>query len=170
MHASACDAQGRLVAADFLGDFNTGAYASWGNTVANRVPIHASGPYFVPHVRALTRAVYTNGPIGGAFRGFGVPQSTVVHEALLDDLADKLGIDRLELRWTNAIRAGQATATGQVLSASCGLAECLDRLRPAWREAQTLAVRVQRLRACAAWFAQRSTARRGNRRHVVWHR
>jgi aldehyde oxidoreductase len=134
----ACDAQGRLVAADFLGDFNTGAYASWGNTVANRVPIHASGPYFVPNVRALTRAVYTNGPIAGAFRGFGVPQSTVVHEALLDDLAQALGIDRLELRWINAIRAGQATATGQILSASCGLAECLDRLRPAWREAQTL--------------------------------
>ena len=136
-----CDAQGRLVAADFAGDFNTGAYASWGNTVANRVPIHASGPYFVPNVRALTRAVYTNGPIAGAFRGFGVPQSTVVHEALLDDLAQMLGMDRLELRRINAIRAGQATATGQVLSASCGLAECLERLRPAWSEAQGSAAR-----------------------------
>ncbi len=150
----ACDAQGRLVAADFLGDFNTGAYASWGNTVANRVPIHASGPYFVPNVRALTRAVYTNGPIAGAFRGFGVPQSTVVHEALLDDLAEMVGIDRLELRWINAIRAGQATATGQVLSASCGLAECLDRLRPAWREAQTL----------AAGFNAREHAQHGSRK------
>jgi CO/xanthine dehydrogenase Mo-binding subunit/aerobic-type carbon monoxide dehydrogenase small subunit (CoxS/CutS family) len=142
MHARfGCDAQGRLVAADFLGDFNTGAYASWGNTVANRVPIHASGPYFVPNVRALTRAIYTNGPIAGAFRGFGVPQSTVVHEALLDELAEKLGMDRLEFRWINAIRAGQATATGQVLSASCGLAECLERLRPVWREAQGLVAR-----------------------------
>ena len=57
MHARfACDAQGQLTAADFLGDFNTGAYASWGNTVANRVPIHACGPYFVRNVRALTRA------------------------------------------------------------------------------------------------------------------
>jgi len=134
-----CDAQGRLVAADFLGDFNTGAYASWGNTVANRVPIHACGPYSVPNVRAHTRAVYTNGPIAGAFRGFGVPQSTVVHEALLDELAAKAGIDPLELRWINAIRVGQATATGQVMRASCGLAQCLERLRPAWREAQTLA-------------------------------
>src|SRR4029450_4264326 len=93
-----CDGQGRLQAPDFSGDFNTGAYASWGNTVANRVPIHASGPYFVPHVRALTRAVYTNGPIAGAFRGFGVPQSTVVHEALVDDLADRVAMDRLEFR------------------------------------------------------------------------
>jgi CO/xanthine dehydrogenase Mo-binding subunit/aerobic-type carbon monoxide dehydrogenase small subunit (CoxS/CutS family) len=150
----ACDARGRLVAADFLGDFNTGAYASWGNTVANRVPIHASGPYFVPNVRALTRAVYTNGPIAGAFRGFGVPQSTVVHEALVDELAEKVGMDRLELRWINAIRAGQASATGQVLSASCGLAECLDRLRPAWREAQTL----------AAGFNAREHAQHGSRK------
>jgi aldehyde oxidoreductase len=78
----ACNREGRLIAADFQGDFNTGAYASWGNTVATRVPIHAYGPYFVPNVRARTRAVYTNGPIAGAFRGFGVPQSTVVCETL----------------------------------------------------------------------------------------
>jgi CO/xanthine dehydrogenase Mo-binding subunit/aerobic-type carbon monoxide dehydrogenase small subunit (CoxS/CutS family) len=129
----ACDRDGRLIAADFSGDFNTGAYASWGNTVANRVPIHASGPYVVPNVRALTRAVYTNGPIAGAFRGFGVPQSTIVHEALLDDLAEKAGIDRLEFRHRNALRAGQATATGQVIKASAGLAACLDALRPRWR-------------------------------------
>jgi len=131
----ACDRDGNLVAADFSGDFNTGAYASWGNTVANRVPIHASGPYPVPNVRALTRAVYTNAPVAGAFRGFGVPQSTIVHEALLDELADRAGIDRLELRYRNALRAGQSTATGQVLKASAGLAQCLDALRPRWKEA-----------------------------------
>jgi CO/xanthine dehydrogenase Mo-binding subunit/aerobic-type carbon monoxide dehydrogenase small subunit (CoxS/CutS family) len=130
-----CDAEGRLVGADFSGDFNTGAYASWGNTVANRVPIHASGPYAVPNVRALTRAVYTNGPIAGAFRGFGVPQSTIVHEALLDELAERAGLDKLEFRHRNAIRAGQATATGQVLKASAGLAQCLDALRPRWKKA-----------------------------------
>jgi aldehyde oxidoreductase len=168
MHARfGCDAQGRLVATDFLGDFNTGAYASWGNTVANRVPIHASGPYFVPNVRALTRAIYTNGPIAGAFRGFGVPQSTVVHEVLLDDLADKLGMDRLELRWINAIRADQATATGQVLGASCGLAECLDRLRPAWRKAQTL---VAGFNACEhAQHGSRRGRRRGLGIAAMWY-
>jgi CO/xanthine dehydrogenase Mo-binding subunit/aerobic-type carbon monoxide dehydrogenase small subunit (CoxS/CutS family) len=130
-----CDRDGRLVAADFSGDFNTGAYASWGNTVANRVPIHASGPYYVPNVRALTRAVYTNGPIAGAFRGFGVPQSTIVHEALLDELAERAGIDKLEFRHRNAIRAGQATATGQVLKASAGLGQCLSALRSHWTKA-----------------------------------
>ncbi|HKC42254.1 MAG TPA: molybdopterin cofactor-binding domain-containing protein, partial [Burkholderiales bacterium] len=131
----ACDRDGTLVAADFTGDFNTGAYASWGSTVANRVPIHASGPYFIPNVRAFSRAIYTNSPIAGAFRGFGVPQSTIVHEALLDELAEKAGIDRLEFRLRNALRAGQPTATGQVLKASVGLALCLEALRAHWTRA-----------------------------------
>jgi CO/xanthine dehydrogenase Mo-binding subunit/aerobic-type carbon monoxide dehydrogenase small subunit (CoxS/CutS family) len=158
----ACDRDGRLVAADFWGDFNTGAYASWGNTVANRVPIHASGPYFVPNVRALTRAVYTNGPIAGAFRGFGVPQSTIVHEALLDELAQKAGIDRLELRHRNAIRAGQATATGQVLKASAGLARCLDALRPCWQAALAAAEAFNR-------GAGRAGPRRGAGIACMWY-
>jgi len=126
------DAEGRLTAIDFHGDFDTGAYASWGPTVANRVPVHASGPYVVPAIRATTRAIYTNGPIGGAFRGFGVPQAAIAQEALLDDLAVQLGMDRLEIRHRNALRAGSATATGQILTASAGLSACLDALRPAW--------------------------------------
>ena len=129
------DADGRLTAIAFHGDFDTGAYASWGPTVANRVPVHATGPYVVPAVRATTRAIYTNGPIGGAFRGFGVPQAAIAHEALLDDIAFELGIDRLEIRLRNALRAGSTTATGQVLDASAGLAACLEALRPRWHEA-----------------------------------
>jgi aldehyde oxidoreductase len=163
----ACDASGRLIAADFFGDFDTGAYASWGNTVANRVPIHASGPYFIPNIRALSRAVYTNGPIAGAFRGFGVPQSTIVHEALIDALAEKVGVDRLEFRWMNAIRVGQPTATGQLLRASCGLAQCLDRLRPAWREAQTAVAGVN---ACQhAKYGSRKGLRRGVGVAAMWY-
>jgi len=118
-----------------LGDFDTGAYASWGPTVANRVPVHATGPYHVPHVRALSRALHTNNPPSGAFRGFGVPQAAIAHEALMDMLADQCGMDRLEFRWLNAIRAGDATATGQVLTSSAGLAACLEALRPDWIEA-----------------------------------
>src|SRR5260370_32665803 len=69
------DAEGRLTALDFQADFNTGAYASWGPTVANRVPVHASGPYVMPTVRAEGRAIYTNETPSGAFRCFGVPQA-----------------------------------------------------------------------------------------------
>ena len=123
---------GRLTAFRFHGDFDTAAYASWGPTVANRVPVHAMGPYEVPNVLATTRAIHTNNPPAGAFRGFGVPQAAIAHEALMDDLAARLGIDALEIRYRNALRAGSRTATGQLLQASAGLPACLDALRPHW--------------------------------------
>ncbi len=135
-------AGGILTGFRFHGDFDTGAYASWGPTVANRVPVHAMGPYAVPNVLATTRAVHTNNPPAGAFRGFGVPQAAVAHEALMDDLAAQLGMDALEFRYVNALRAGSITATGQLLRASAGLPACLDALRPHWTEARA---------AAAAW-------------------
>lgn len=137
----ALDAAGRPVAYDFHGDFDTGAYASWGPTVANRVPIHASGPYRVGTVRATTRAVHTNGPVSGAFRGFGVPQSTALVEALIDDLLADSDVDPLEWRFDHGLRAGDATPTGQALAASVGLRDCLAALRPAWRTAREAAAR-----------------------------
>ncbi len=128
-----CDRNGRLQAVEALADFDTGAYASWGPTVAGRVPVHASGPYRVPHLAARGRAWHTNAPPCGAFRGFGVPQAAIAHEPLMDDLAPGLGMDQLEFRHLNAIRPGDATATGQVLEASVGLVQCLEALRPRWR-------------------------------------
>ena len=137
-----CDGNGTLQAVAFDATFDTGAYASWGPTVAGRVPVHATGPYAVPAVSARGRAFYTNGPPAGAFRGFGVPQAAIAHEALMDDLAAGLGMDRLEIRLKNALRAGDATATGQVLEASAGLAPCLDALEPRWQRALEDAARA----------------------------
>jgi CO/xanthine dehydrogenase Mo-binding subunit/aerobic-type carbon monoxide dehydrogenase small subunit (CoxS/CutS family) len=130
-----CDTTGKLVACDVTATFDTGAYASWGPTVANRVPVHAMGPYAVPNVRTWGEAFFTNGPPAGAFRGFGVPQAAIAHEAMMDELADQLGIDRLEFRHRNALRAGDTTATGQKLEHSAGLVQCLEALRPRWRSA-----------------------------------
>jgi aldehyde oxidoreductase len=132
----AADLEGRLISVDFDGDFNTGAYASWGPTVANRVPVHASGPYLVPNVRAVARAIYTNETPAGAFRGFGVPQTAVATETLMDELAEKLALDPLDFRRRNALRPGMATATGHLLEASVGLVACLDALRPHWQAAR----------------------------------
>ncbi len=129
-----CDAEGRLMGFAADADFDTGAYASWGPTVAGRVPVHACGPYRVPHVRARGRAILTNAPPSGAFRGFGVPQAAIAHEALMDDLALRLGVDRLRLRLRNALRAGDRTATGQRLEASVGLVACLEALEPHWQD------------------------------------
>jgi aldehyde oxidoreductase len=129
------DAKGRVTGMVFEGDFNTGAYASWGPTVANRVPVHASGPYVTPNYRATGRAIHTNGPISGAFRGFGVPQATIMQETLYDELAEGLGIDRLEFRMKNALRNGYETVTGHLLESGVGIAECLDALKPHWDRA-----------------------------------
>ncbi|MEH6403403.1 MAG: molybdopterin cofactor-binding domain-containing protein [Sneathiella sp.] len=128
----AADKNGKLLAAEMTADFDTGAYASWGPTVAGRVPVHGSGPYFVPNVHVKGRGFFTNAPPAGAFRGFGVPQAAIAHEAMMDDLAESIGLDRLEIRQINAIEAGQETATGQKLHASAGLGACLDALKPHW--------------------------------------
>ena len=128
------DADGKLTAFRFHGDFDTGAYASWGPTVANRVPVHATGPYAVANVQCTTAAIHTNGPPSGAFRGFGVPQAAIAGEALMDMLAARLGLDPLEFRRRNALAVGSIIATGQVLGEGAALPECLDAIRPRWQD------------------------------------
>ena len=136
----------------FEGVFNTGAYASWGPTVANRVPIHASGPYRVRDYVARARGVYTNGTPSGAFRGFGVPQSAVAQEVLFDEIASKLGHDALEFRIQNSLENGVPTICSQVFEQGVGIKACLEALRPAW----------QRLNAEAQVFnAENTTRKRG---------
>ncbi len=120
----------------FDGTFNTGAYASWGPTVANRVPIHASGPYRIPDFLAETRAVNTHTMPAGAFRGFGVPQSAIAQEVLFDDLALQLDMDPLEFRLKNALRNGDRTTCNQLLESGVGIAACFEALKPHWQKAQ----------------------------------
>src|ERR1700681_4687064 len=131
-----CSKEGKLVALDFAADFNTGAYSSWGPTVSARVPVHASGPYYVPHYRALTRAVHTNLVPAGAFRGFGVPQAAIAQEQLYYELADRVGMDRLEFRILNSLDDHTPTVTGQVLGEGVGIRACLEALRTKWKAAR----------------------------------
>ncbi|WP_173933485.1 molybdopterin cofactor-binding domain-containing protein [Chelativorans sp. Marseille-P2723] len=160
------DRNGRITGMIFEGDFNTGAYASWGPTVANRVPVHASGPYVTPNYRATARAIHTNGPIAGAFRGFGVPQATIMQETLYDRLADKLSIDRLEFRIRNALADGDRTTCGQLLSGGVGIRQCLKSLRPRWHKALAAAVefnaQAQKLRwgvgVASCWYGCGNTS------------
>jgi aldehyde oxidoreductase len=124
--------EGKLLALDFAADFNTGAYSSWGPTVAARVPVHASGPYVVPHYRALARAIHTNLVPAGAFRGFGVPQMAIAQEQIYDELALKLGMDSLEFRILNALENDTPTVTGQVIGEGVGIRRCFEVLRQKW--------------------------------------
>ena len=154
-----CDANGRITGMQFDGRFDTGPYASWGPTVANRVPVHASGPYLTPAITATARAVHTNGPVSGAFRGFGVPQAAVWQETLFDELAEKAGFDPLEFRLLNALRNGDVSATGQTMRAT-GIAECLNALRPhrlrALDQARTVPNRGVGIASC--WYGCGNTA------------
>ncbi|SVA21179.1 uncharacterized protein METZ01_LOCUS74033 [marine metagenome] len=127
-----CSKDGKLTAYEYHGDFNTGAYASWGPTVADRVPVHCSGPYFVPNVLSQSRALLTNESPSGAFRGFGTPQAAIANDALLDVLAEKIGMDALEFRIKNALRKGDRTATNQLLKNTVGQVECLESLKSRW--------------------------------------
>jgi CO/xanthine dehydrogenase Mo-binding subunit/aerobic-type carbon monoxide dehydrogenase small subunit (CoxS/CutS family) len=109
---------------ELFGD--TGAYASLGEKVMERATTHSSGPYDVPRVSSDCYAMYTNNPPAGAFRGFGVTQSAFAIESMMDMLAEELGMDPVELRRRNALREGGITSTGQVLSESVGLLECMQ--------------------------------------------
>ncbi len=131
---TAATREGKLLAvqADILGD--TGAYASLGGAVMTRAATHAPGPYQVPHVKIDCRAMYTNNPPAGAFRGFGVSQSNFAAETQMDVLARRLGLSPLELRRRNALRVGAVTATGQVLRESVGLLETMDQVEKAVRD------------------------------------
>jgi selenium-dependent xanthine dehydrogenase len=119
---------GRLVAVDTELYGDTGAYASLGEKVMTRATTHAAGPYDIENVRADCYAMYTNNPPAGAFRGFGVTQSAFAVESMMDMLAEKLGVDRIELRRMNALHVGSITNTGQELKESVGLMECIDRV------------------------------------------
>ena len=125
---------GRLVAVDTELYGDTGAYASLGEKVMTRATTHSAGPYDIPHVRADCYAMYTNNPPAGAFRGFGVTQSAFAVESMMDMLAEKLGIEPVELRRMNALHVGSITNTGQELRESVGLTECIDRVELAMRK------------------------------------
>jgi len=117
---------GELLAAktEIYGD--TGAYASLGVAVMTRATTHSCGPYVIPNTLSECYAMYTNNPPAGAFRGFGVVQAMFGIESAMDMLAEKLGMDPLELRKLNALRKGCETNTGHRLDESAGLPECLE--------------------------------------------
>lgn len=90
---------------------------------------HAAGPYRVENLTAEGRCIYTNNPVAGAFRGFGVAQVSFAFEGMMDRLAKALNMDTLALRRKNALVRGDRNAVGVTMTHSTGLTECLDRLK-----------------------------------------
>lgn len=124
---AAFDPGGRLLAQDIEFNLDAGAYTTLTPVVLSRGALHASGPYRCDHVRIKARAWATNLPPHGAFRGFGAPQSCFAIETLMDQAADKLGLDPAEIRRINLLRSGDTTATGQRMNEQIDLAGLLDK-------------------------------------------
>jgi CO/xanthine dehydrogenase Mo-binding subunit len=124
---SAFDDDGKLLALDIDFVIDGGAYITLSPVVLSRGTIHAAGPYACPNVRVDARAVATNSPPHGAFRGFGAPQSIFALERHLDRVAGHLGLDPVLVRRRNALRTGETSAVGQTISEPIDLDALIDR-------------------------------------------
>jgi xanthine dehydrogenase D subunit len=113
--------------ADLL--FDGGAYASSTPAVVGNGGTLGLGPYRIPNVHVDARGVYTNNPPCGAMRGFGCVQAAFAHEALMDELADTIGVDRVEIRARNGMREGDVNITGQLIDSAAPVAELIRRVR-----------------------------------------
>jgi CO/xanthine dehydrogenase Mo-binding subunit len=144
--ATAAKKDGTILARRIRILLDGGAYASESPFVTVKALVHVGGPYRTPNLHVESTTVYTNKTYCGAFRGFGVPQATFASESNIDELARKLGIDPLELRRRNALRAGDANATGQVYAASVGLVETIDAVEARRRKLPPLPPNDERYR------------------------
>ncbi|MDP2627585.1 MAG: molybdopterin-dependent oxidoreductase [Candidatus Rokubacteria bacterium] len=127
---SAADAGGRLLAREARVVIDNGAYVSWGSTTPYVMLSTTAGLYRCPSVRFDTTIVYTNNPYSGSMRGYGNLEATFAIEAQMDDLAERLGLDRVEIRRRNATRSGDVNPQGNVIT-SCAMTECLDTVEKA---------------------------------------
>lgn len=134
-------ADGMLTALWLRAVGDSGAYASVGAKVMERIAGHATGGYHVPAVDVRATTVYTNNIPSGAMRGFGVPQVTFALESCVDELCHQGGFDRWQFRWDNALTDGLLTSTGQGVRAS-GVRRCLEALRDDFRSARCAGLAV----------------------------
>jgi CO/xanthine dehydrogenase Mo-binding subunit len=130
------DLSGELQALECRLYYNGGAYGSLGGEIMTLGVEHAGSAYCIPNVSIKGWCVYTNNPVGGPFRGFGVPQVTAAMEQMMDMLAGKLNINSLDLRLKNVVRRGDRNCLGVTLTHSVGAAQCLETIsdHPLWQD------------------------------------
>ncbi len=126
-HRTALSKDGKILGGEIEFTIDGGAYATLSSVVLSRGVIHAGGPYYWPNVRISAKAVATNAPPHGAFRGFGAPQSLFAMERHMDRIAQVLGLSPVEIRRRNFIECGQTTITEQTIHEPIDLSQLLDR-------------------------------------------
>jgi len=126
-HRTAVDRNGKILGGEIDLAVDGGAYATLSSVVLSRATIHAGGPYHWPHIRIRAKAVATNAPPHGAFRGFGAPQSLFAMERHMDRIAATVGISPIEIRRRNFLKTGQTTTTDQTIHEPIDLEQLLER-------------------------------------------
>jgi len=126
-HRTAVTRDGKILGGEIDFTIDGGAYATLSSVVLSRGAIHAGGPYYWPSVRIRAKAVATNVPPHGAFRGFGAPQSLFAMERHMDRIAQTVGLSAVEIRRRNFLQPGQDTTTEQVVREPIDLGKLLDR-------------------------------------------
>lgn len=124
-----CKKDGTLQAMSCRIVLDTGAYASLGGPVLVLAMEHAAGVYRIPNTLVEGVCVYTNNPVAGGFRGFGVPQVLAGLEQMIDLLADKIELNPLEFRLKNAVNRGDKTGCGVWMTNSTGILQCLEKVQ-----------------------------------------
>jgi len=124
---TAANRDGRITANQVRIIADTGAYASLGPTVLDVAMENSCGPYRIPNIDIDAYSVYTNNAVAGAFRGFGAPQVNFAIESNIDIIAEKLGLDRLEIRKRNVLREGDVGPFGYKIMGSVGIYATLQR-------------------------------------------
>ncbi len=136
---------GTFTAAKIRAVADAGAYSTLTPVVVFRAAVHATGPYEIPNVETDVYGVYTNRQTTGAFRGFGQPQVIFANESVIDEVADAIGMDPVDIRLRNCLDVGKRTATNQLLTESVGLKETLERARElsGWDELRQVSGRTE---------------------------
>src|SRR6202011_5220699 len=126
-HRTAVNKDGALLGGEIEFTIDGGAYATLSSVVLSRATIHAGGAYYWPNVRIKAKAIATNTPPHGAFRGFGAPQSLFALERHMDRIAQVVGLSPVEIRKRNFLKPGQMTTTEQILREPIDMEQLLDR-------------------------------------------
>ena len=125
-----CDREGNMLAMQNSMYWDGGASTEYGVNITRAGGYSCTGPYDIPNVKADSYCVYTNNTIGGPYRGFGMSEMHTGIEQCVDELAEKIGIDKVEFRLRNVVQAGDILATGMVMHPT-GIKECIQKVAKA---------------------------------------
>lgn len=122
-----CDEQGNLTALENTMYWDGGAYTEYGVNITRAAGYSSTGPYDIPNVKTDSYCVYTNHPVGGPYRGFGMSELHAGIEQCIDELAEAMGMDKVEFRLRNCVQGGDELATGMIIH-PVGISECIKKV------------------------------------------